>query len=121
MCESSLACLPCSFSTWNVSPQCVILSERSESKDLFRGGSSLFLHMELIRGVEIDLGHGLVGIGVEGRHLRLRHAEGGEVGAGVFEAVVIRIGRPIAPREAVGFLGGFDGLRPVPCVPLNLR
>ena len=53
--------------------------------------------MEFVFRVKLDFRHRLIFGGIEGRHRRFRRAEFPEVAAGVGQAEVVGVGRPIAP------------------------
>jgi hypothetical protein len=63
------------------------------------------------RGAEckLDVRHRLIFGGIEGRHLQFRHTEFPEVAAGVGQAEVVGIGRPVAPGLPVRLSGGGNG------------
>ena len=65
--------------------------------------------MEFVFRVKLDFRHRLIFGGIEGRHLRFRRAEFPEVAAGVGQAEVVGVGRPVAPGLPVRLGGGGNG------------
>ena len=65
--------------------------------------------VEFVIRVKLDFWHRLVLGGIEGRHLRFRRAEILKVAAGVGQAEVVGVGRPVAPGLLVRLSGGGNG------------
>jgi hypothetical protein len=65
--------------------------------------------MEFVLRVNLDFRHWLISGGIERGHRWFRRAEFLEVVAGVSQAEVVGVGRPIAPRPLVRLCGGGNG------------
>jgi len=76
--------------------------------------------MEFVFRVNFDFRHRRIFGGVEGRHLRFRRAEFPEVAAGVGQAEVVGVGRPVAPGLPVRLGGGSNGSLAVALVAFEL-
>src|SRR5262245_55513181 len=61
--------------------------------------------MEFVIRIKLDFRHGLIFGGIKGRHRRFRRAEFLEMVAGIGQAEVVSVGRPVAPGLPVR-LGG---------------
>jgi hypothetical protein len=65
--------------------------------------------MEFVFRVKLDLRHRFISRGIKGRQLRFWRVEFSEVTAGVAQAQVVGVGRPIAPSLPVGLSGDGNG------------
>ena len=65
--------------------------------------------MEFVFRVKVDFWHRLIFGGIEGRQHRFRRSEFPEMAAGVAQAQVVDVGRPIAPSLLVRLNGGGNG------------
>jgi hypothetical protein len=76
--------------------------------------------MEFVFRVKLDCRHRRIVGGIEGRHLWFRRAEFPEMTAGLGQAEVVGIGRPVAPGLLVCLGGGGNGGLAVALVAFKL-
>ena len=77
--------------------------------------------MKLVFRVDLDFGHRLKLRCIEGRHVGFGRAKLLEMLLRCDESPVISERRPVAPREAIGSGGGFDGFVEIARVAFDLR